>query len=410
MKKFGRSGGKRWLYGLVVVLVLLLLLGGYGYWSSNRPLPALVPVASPAQLTVKTPAASLAWPVSGQAAVGIVGSPVLATHGPQAALPTASTAKLITALTVLRQKPLGLNQQGPMITLGPADVALYESYKARGGSVVPVATGEQISEYQMLQTLLLPSANNMADSLAIWAFGSLQAYTATANTYLKSHNLTQTKVGTEDASGFAPSTVSTAGDLVKIGELAMQNPVLAQIAGQSTASGIPMANTIKNVNFLLGTDSIIGIKTGNTDEAGGVFVSASRVTVNNRPVTIVTALTGTPSLFAAMKGSLPLIQSAQANFKPVSVIKTGAAAGRYQVPWGGMVTAVAGKNLSLDSWNGSPISAAIKLEPIPANAPAGSAAGSVTIPKSALNNRQSIPVKLQTAPPKPSLKWRLLHP
>jgi serine-type D-Ala-D-Ala carboxypeptidase (penicillin-binding protein 5/6) len=408
MKKFGRSGGKRWLYGLVVIVVLLL--GGYGYWSSNRSLAPLKPSTGSTQLIVKTPAAKLSWPAGGQAAVGIAGSSILVTHGPQTPLPTASTAKLITALTVLRQKPLDLNQPGPMITLGPADVALYASYKARGGSVVPVAAGEQISEYQMLQTLMLPSANNMADSLAVWAFGSLPAYTAAANLYLKSHDLTQTKVGVQDASGFAPDTTSTARDLVKIGELAMQNPVLAQIVGQSSASGIPRANTVKNVNSLLGTANIIGVKTGNTDEAGGVFVSASRTAVNGRPVTIVTAFIGAPSLFAAMKGSLPLIQSAQANFTHVTVIKVGTVVGSYRLPWGGSVAAVAAKNLSLDSWNGSSVSAAIQLNTLPANTPAGTNVGSITVPKSAFNNRQSIPVKLQTTPTKPPLKWRLLHP
>ena len=35
-----------------------------------------------------------------------------------------------------------------------------------------VAAGEQISQYQALQAMLIPSANNVADSLARWAFGS----------------------------------------------------------------------------------------------------------------------------------------------------------------------------------------------------------------------------------------------
>jgi D-alanyl-D-alanine carboxypeptidase (penicillin-binding protein 5/6) len=406
MKKYGRSGGKRWLYGGVV---LVLLLGGYTYWAARRALPSLKPIAGSSQLQIKSPPPNLAWPTAGQAAVGVAGSSILATHGTQTPLPTASTAKLITALVVLNQKPLSAGQPGPTINLGPADVALYNSYRASGGSVVPVAAGEQINEYQMLQTLMLPSANNMADSLAVWAFGSLPAYKAAADSYLNSHVLTHTRVGTEDASGFAPSTTSTAQDLVKIGELAMENPVLAQIVSQAAADGIPMANTIKNVNFLLGTDNIIGIKTGNTDEAGGVFVSASRTTVNGKPATIVTALLGAPTLFAAMKNSLPLIQSAQANFKPVPVIKAGSIVGHYQLPWGGTIAAVASKNASLITWNGTPVSAAISLGPIPANARPDAPVGTVTIPKSTLSDQQSIAVKLAAIPSKPSLKWRLLH-
>ena len=54
----------------------------------------------------------------------------------------------------------------------------------------------------------------------------------------------------------------------------MQNPVLAGIVNESTTSGIPMVNDISNVNNLLGTYNIVGVKTGNTDQAGGVFVGA----------------------------------------------------------------------------------------------------------------------------------------
>jgi D-alanyl-D-alanine carboxypeptidase (penicillin-binding protein 5/6) len=333
----------------------------------------------------------------------------LETHGAQAPAAIASTAKIITALTVLNAKPLVLGEQGPAITLSASDAALYDSYVAQGGSVVRVNAGEQISEYQMLQAMLLPSANNIADSLAVWAFGSLPDYAAAANSYLAQAGLTHTHVGT-DASGFAPSTTGTAGDLARLGELAMQDPALAQIAGQTTANGIPVVDSVKNVNFLLGTDNIIGIKTGNTDQAGGVFVSAARATVNGKPVTIVTSLVGAPTLFQALKDSLPLIQSAQANFKPATVITKDSIAGRYQQPWGGSVIAVAAKNLTVNTWNGTTVSSTIQLQPVPASAQAGQTAGTATTPKSALYDQQSVPIKLQTAPTKPSAWWRLIHP
>jgi D-alanyl-D-alanine carboxypeptidase (penicillin-binding protein 5/6) len=44
-----------------------------------------------------------------------------------------------------------------------------------------VQLGEELSEYQALQALLLPSANNIAETLARWAFGSIDAYNAYAN-------------------------------------------------------------------------------------------------------------------------------------------------------------------------------------------------------------------------------------
>ncbi|HEY5441984.1 MAG TPA: serine hydrolase, partial [Candidatus Saccharimonadales bacterium] len=236
MKTLRWRAGQKWVYRAVALLLPFI----YGYWAAVRPLPVLTPALAATQLSIQTPAAQLTWPTSGQSAVGIVGSSILATHNAQTPVPTASTAKLITALVVLREKPLSLGQQGPIITLTAADAALYSSYMAQGGSVVPVVASEQISEYQMLQAIMLPSANNMADSLAIWAFGSLHDYNVAATAYLNQLGLTHTHVGS-DASGFAPTTTSTAHDLVRLGELAMQNPVLSQVVGQPTASGLPLA-------------------------------------------------------------------------------------------------------------------------------------------------------------------------
>ncbi|HYH36522.1 MAG TPA: serine hydrolase, partial [Candidatus Saccharimonadales bacterium] len=289
MEKSDRSRWKRWLSALLAVVLLV----GYVGWALRKPLPQLTPALAASTIKTDVPAGNLAWPAGGQAAVGIKDTQIMQARGTQTPLPIASTAKLITSLSVLKQKPLAPGQQGPLITMTDRDVALYNSYMARDGSVVKVVAGEQISEYQALQAIMLPSANNISDTMAIWAFGSLEAYAAYANEYIKQLGLHDTHVGS-DASGLAPDSTSTAQDLVKLGKVAMQNPVLAEIVGQSTAK-LPIVNDVKNVNFLLGTDNIVGVKTGNTEEAGGVFVGAARVNINGKPVTIVTAVAGSPT-------------------------------------------------------------------------------------------------------------------
>lgn len=393
-----------------MAIAVLVLAAVYCAWAVRRPLPAITASQPTVKARTSVPkGGGLAWPAQGQSAVGLVGSSPLETHGTQAPIPTASTAKLITALVVLQARPLKSGQQGPTITLGANDVALYNNYFAQDGSLVKVQAGEQISEYQMLEAMLLPSANNIADSLAIWAFGSLNAYSAAANQYLKDHGLTGTHVGT-DASGLNPSTTSTARDMVRIGELVMQIPLMVQIVGQPNAGNIPVAGTINNVNFLLGSYNIIGIKTGNNDQDGGAFVSASRVKVNGKPVVIVTALMGSPTLFQALKDSTPLIQSVQANFKPAAIIRPGTVAGRYQLPWGGSVSAMADQDLTLSGWAGSDIPFTVSLRPIPADAQAGRTVGTLTVKESAVTKQISIPIILKATPSKPSLGWRLLHP
>jgi D-alanyl-D-alanine carboxypeptidase (penicillin-binding protein 5/6) len=401
-----RRRGKQWLYILTAAIVLL---GGYGYWALKRPLPLLKPTHSSVQSQTPTINSKLAWPAAGQSSVGLVGSSILETHGAQTPTPTASTAKIITALVVVRAKPLALGEQGPTITLGANDVAIYNAYLVHDSSLVKVQAGEQISEYQILQAMLLPSANNMADSLAIWAFGSLKAYSGAANKYLASQGLAATTVGS-DASGFAPDTISTAHDLVRIGELVMHNPVLAQIVGQPSTSGIPIVNNIKNVNSLLGTNGIIGVKTGNTDQAGGVFISASRTTVNGQPVTVVTALANSPSLWQAMHDSLPLIQSAQANFSPVTVARAGQVIGHYRLPWSGSIAAIASRELTIKAWNGSTVTATANFPAIQATTRGGKIVCALTISDPSISDKQSVPLKLAATPSQPSLWWRLLHP
>src|SRR5207245_1841316 len=118
----------------------------------------------------------ITWPAYGQAGIGAAGYGLLSVAGAQTAAPIASVAKVMTALAVLSQKPLELNQQGPTITITEEDVASYENYVTQGGSVVRVDSGEQISEYQALQAMLIPSANNMAFTLSRWAFGSTDNY------------------------------------------------------------------------------------------------------------------------------------------------------------------------------------------------------------------------------------------
>lgn len=402
---------RRWLW----LLLLIVALAGYGWWAANRSLPALQPLThlKPNQtslaLPLSTPDGRFNWPGSGQAAVAVVGSSNISTHGLQTPIAMASTAKLITALTVLHKKPLTSDLSGPVLTLSAADVALYRHYQSEDGSVVPVFAGEQISEYQVLQAMLLPSANNLSDSLATWAFGSLSAYSAYANSYVKQLGLHQTHIGS-DASGFLPDSTTTASDLAHLGQLVMQQPVLKQIVSQTSATGLPGAGTITNVNRLLGQAGIVGIKTGNNDQDPGVFLGAATVSVTGHPVTVVTALLGSPSLWQAMSDSLSLVESAETNFATIQPLAAGAVVGDYRLPWGGTVTASLPVGLKVTVWSGEQLTAHVHLQPIPASASAGRTVGQLTTDASLVNDAQSLPIRLNNTPTTPSLWWRLTHP
>ncbi|MDB5169089.1 MAG: hypothetical protein JWO41_445 [Candidatus Saccharibacteria bacterium] len=400
---------KRHIWRVLRLFLLLLVLGGYSFWILQQPLPVIKPELAKITLSTHTLTGDLPWPAYGQAAVGILGADVVAQHGKQTPVPIASVAKVITSLAVLQKKPLAPGEQGPTIKLSSADIALYDAYVAKEGSVTPVNNGESITEYQMLEAVLLPSANNIADSMAIWAFGSLKAYNQFATSYIKQIGLINTHIGT-DASGYDPTTTSTTRDLVKLGQAAMDNPVIAKIVALPDAADVPVAGRIYNVNSLLGTNGIVGIKTGNTLQAGGVFLGASKTSINNKPVTIVTAVAGAPNLDTALIDTKPLTTAAQKNFDNTTLMSTGAAVGTYHQPWGNGPQAIAQSGVSVLSWKGLAVPVTISLKPISQNAKAGEVVGTITAEKSLLAGSKSIDAVLQSPPTKPSTWWRLTHP
>src|SRR3989344_2957871 len=157
---------------IILLVVILVALGLYLY---SRPLPAGHAKATLSR--VKTAEAiDLPWPAYGQGALGARDYGVLTTHGEQKPVPIASITKIVTALAVLKEKPLVKGEKGPNITINSDDVAIYNEFVSQGGSVTPITRGSQISEYDGLQSMLIPSSNNMVATIAKWTFGSVANY------------------------------------------------------------------------------------------------------------------------------------------------------------------------------------------------------------------------------------------
>ena len=329
-----------------MLLAIIITYGVIGGIRMARPLPEISYTAT--SIAPRVSNVAIPWPANGQTAIGDSETGVLLAGPTQNPRPIASVAKTLTALAVLRKKPLAIGQQGPEITLTTVDVNLYENYVNRDGSVVTVAAGEKITQYQALQALMLPSANNMADSLANWAFGDAESFVKYANIVATSLGMTQTAI--TDASGYSPETVSTPRDLILLGKAALAEPVLAEIVQQSTAE-IPVQGVIRNVNTLLGQEGINGIKTGNTEEAGGCFlVSATRTLKNGKPHTIIIAAMGFPTRQLAMTATLPLLDAAAQNFDYTLLAPKGQVSGIYKAAWGEKIDAKISEDVRTFGW------------------------------------------------------------
>jgi D-alanyl-D-alanine carboxypeptidase (penicillin-binding protein 5/6) len=396
---------KRIYTALLLVFVMLLSTGGFSIAAAHKRPPALVMI--PASLKdAGGQAIPIQWPKSGQAALGSLQEGVL-THSssPENVAPTASVAKVFTALAVLEKKPITSGTKGPLITLDQTDVDLYKHYMSIGGSNVAVTPGEQITETQALEAMLLPSANNIADSLAIWAFGSMEAYIAYANTMVKGWGLNDTTIS--DASGFSAATTSTPSNLIVAGQKLLNNPVLSVIVAESSAT-IPVAGLIRNTNQLLGSQNVLGIKTGHTDEAGGCLLFAAQVTLDaNHSTTLIGAILGTPDMATAFSDTARLISEGSKGFGIMTIATVDAKIGTARSAWGSESSLVAQKELVYYGWLGTSVRPTITLNPMPAPLTPGQVIGTAKIEANGI--KAEINVTAKSAIMLPTLLWRVRH-
>jgi D-alanyl-D-alanine carboxypeptidase (penicillin-binding protein 5/6) len=278
----------------VLAVGVAAIVGGFGYRSlasssfTAAPPGDVIPSEQRGALGEALP--STVWPADGQAAIQVGQSQVQA--GPnQHAAAIASVAKVMTAYLVLRDHPLRPGEDGPTITLTDADVADTDWRRRQQESVVSIAAGEQLTERQALQALLLPSANNIAAALARWDAGSEERFVARMNATARSLGLTRTRY--TDPSGYDQATVSTAADQVRLVDRAMRLQVFASIVATPSTT-LPVAGTVHNTNTLLGQDGFVGVKTGSTAAAGGCFAFRAIRWIDGKRTTITGVVLGQP--------------------------------------------------------------------------------------------------------------------
>ena len=143
------------------------------------------------------------------------------------------------------------------------------------GSILGLVPGEKITFLDLLYAMLLPSANDAAFAIAQNYPGETEGFVEKMNQKAKLLNLNNTHfqdpAGLLDQDGY-----TTPIELARLASASLENKIFSQIVSTEYKfiSDIYGVNTyaIFNRNKLLGIDGINGIKTGFTDEAGGVLV------------------------------------------------------------------------------------------------------------------------------------------
>lgn len=261
-------------------------------------------------------------------------------------MPTASTAKMILGLAVMEKKPFSLGEKGEMITITPEFYDKYLWYINHNGSTTKVEIMEEISQYDALASVFLASSNNLADTLAIWAFGSLDSYRNYATEMLSRLGITNTTIG-QDASGYSETTTSTAGDLSVIAAEVLKNPVLKEIVGLRTYT-IPVAGLITNTNKILGEplgsgSSVIGVKTGYIGDTSG-YNLVSAYEYDDHLITL--ALLGASSRSNSFEESKKELSRLSEELKTTTIVSSGEVVGYYETWWNGKHSIKATEDIS----------------------------------------------------------------
>jgi serine-type D-Ala-D-Ala carboxypeptidase (penicillin-binding protein 5/6) len=234
------------------------------------------------------------------------GTVMFAKH-PDAERAIASTTKLMTALLALEQAR-------------PSDVFTAPAYDAMPAeSRINLREGEQMTVHDLLEALLLESANDAAETLAEGVSGSREAFVEEMNARAADLGLEHTSyanpIGLDEAGNY-----SSARDLANLARVLLRRPRFARIVDMPEAeleSGA-RPRVVENRNDLISAYPwVSGVKTGYTANAGNVLVGSAEGPGGARVISVVL---GEPTEAARNSETLGLLRWGLSRFQRVRVL------------------------------------------------------------------------------------------
>ena len=270
------AAGRRAVIVAVVVTVVALPLVLRNLASAQLAPPPPTPVdGSPSTFpTALTTPANERRPPSLTAPTALLADldtgQVLFAKAPTTRRPIASVTKIMTALLVLER-----TRMTDVVLVDPAAVFADDDYGAN--STLGLRAGERLSVEDLLYGLLLGSANDAAEALAIHVGGSKEAFVELMNRRARRLDMNDTVFFSPD--GLDDRGRSTVRDLLTLTRAARALPAFDAITA-TRFHRIPapegLDRRIQNRNVLLWLyPGATGIKTGSTARAGACLVATA---------------------------------------------------------------------------------------------------------------------------------------
>lgn len=387
---------------LLPVAIIAGLVAGYSASTTLWPLAAVAPAIEAIRVEpVPAAAATPPWPAEGTSAIAVEGFGASLASA-DAELPIASITKVVTALLVLDQRPLALGEQGPEYRFTAADRARYWSYRARGESALDVPAGGTLTEYQLLEGMLIGSANNYADRLASDLWPNDAVFARAASDWLAAHGVPGITI--VEPTGFDARNAASAAALIPLAEKALAHPVIAEIVAKPVTT-IPGAGEVENTNDLLADAGVLGIKTGSLDEFN--LLSAKDIVVGETPVRLYASVLGQADDGARDAVSRALYAQAEQELQTEPSVPAGTTVGVVETAWGERVEVVTDADASVVLWNGAAGAVTTDLA-LGDDRDAGDVVGSLRVDGPL--DADTVDVVLGGDIDPPSVWWRLTHP
>ena len=385
----------------------LTYLAGCALW----PLGAVAPTISEATVQ-PAPGKPLGvtWPQDGTAAVGAEGLGVVpSSNGERASM--ASITKVVTVLMILEKAPLAAGEDGPSYAFTGEDRDLYWNYRYQNESALDVPVDGTMTERQLLEGILIGSANNYIDRLTTELWGSRDAFVAAVPAWLEAHGLGG--ITMVDASGIDPENTATAADLVKLASLALADPTVAQIV-QMPSFTVPGAEgedaVHENTNPLLGDPGVVGIKTGTLLDGWREqwnLLTAKDITVGQTTVRLYAAVLGQPDEDGREMVSRQLLDEVEASLQLQPSVPDDTVVATVSTEWGAAAEVVTTEDAQVVLWDSG--TAAIDAEyDVDLGLADGATVGELTA--TGPFDSTVVPLALSGDVPGPTLQWRLTHP
>lgn len=399
------------IIGVAIGAVAILVVGVYGPAMLLGPLPE--PSVHLATESVETAGAAttstIVLPEGGASALALVNddsAETLAVAGDSAAVPIGAAAKLVTVLATLESLPLPADGDGPGLRIGPADYTDFLRYQGEGSRSLQVSPGDTWSERDVVRAVLLASSNNHSDTLARWAFGSIDAYVDAANEWLAEQGFSSLHVA--DATGLSGDNVGTVEELTRLAARALADPEIAEIYDNPSSTELGQRN-VPDVVDRLGDQGVRAITRSYTDEAGVSFIYSTTVPGidGDEPHRVIGAMTLMPDYETLDAAVVQANESVLAAAQPVSVIAAGTSYGRVETAWGDSAELIATVDRTDAAWGSDLGEASVTVQDF-TTARAGRAIGKVAV--ATADGELTSELELSSDISDPGPLWRLTNP